>query len=91
MPTRNISLTDQQDILVDELVNRGEYQSASEVFRESLRLLEERRAIHAAKLAALREAVQVGWDDLDAGRYTQVAPDQIRAHVAALRRASVAA
>ena len=90
MPTRNVSVTEHQDGLVDELVRTGEYQSASEVFRDGLRLLEQARQDRAARLEALRVAAQVGWDDLDAGRYTDVAPEDVRTHVAALRRASTA-
>lgn len=89
MPTRNVSLTERQDTLIEELVSCGEYQSASEVFRDSLRLLEERREAHAARLAAFRDAAQAGWDDLDAGRYTQVAPEKVREHIAQLRRGAV--
>ena len=70
MPTRNVVITERQAAFIEELVNSGEYQNASEVLREGLRLVEERRAEHAAKLEALRAAVQVGIDDMEAGRYT---------------------
>lgn len=70
MPTRNVVITDHQAELIDQLVASGEYQNASEVLREGLRLVEERRAVQAAKLEALRAAVQVGIDDVEAGRYT---------------------
>lgn len=70
MPTRNVVITDRQAAFIEELVSSGEYQNASEVLREGLRLVEERRAEYAAKLEALRAAVQVGIDDMEAGRYT---------------------
>jgi antitoxin ParD1/3/4 len=73
MPTRNVVLTDRQSRMVDELVLGGEYQNASEVLREGLRLVEERREQHAARLAALRAAIQEGLDDSEAGRYTEYA------------------
>gem|GEM_PF-259608 len=38
---RNVSLTDEQDALVDRLVKTGRYASASEVIRHGLRLLQE--------------------------------------------------
>jgi hypothetical protein len=49
----------------------------------------------AAKLAALRAAAQVGWDDLAAGRYVEVRTaadeqavrDQIHARVDAIKQA----
>lgn len=69
MPTRNVVLTDHQAELVERLVESGRYQNASEVLREGLRLVELREAEDAARLKALRDAVQVGVDDLDNGRY----------------------
>ena len=71
MPTRNVVITDHQAKLIDALVESGEYQNASEVLREGIRLVEERRAAHAAKLEALRAAVQVGIDELDRGEYRE--------------------
>ena len=69
MPTRNVVITDRQAELIDQLVASGEYQNASEVLREGLQLVKERRAAHAAKLEALRAALQVGVDAADRGDY----------------------
>jgi len=69
MPTRNVVITQQQAELIDDLVSKGVYQNASEVLRDGLRLIGLRNAEHKAKLEALREAVQVGIDDIEAGRY----------------------
>jgi antitoxin ParD1/3/4 len=69
MPTRNVVITDRQAKLIDDLVESGEYQNASEVLREGIRLVEERRAERAAKLKALREAAQVGIDAMERGEY----------------------
>ena len=69
MPTRNVVLTDRQSELIERLVSFGRYQNASEVMREGLRLIESRDAEEAARLEALRSAVQVGLDDLEVGRY----------------------
>ena len=41
MPTRNVVITDHQSRLIDELVESGRYQNASEVLREGIRLIEE--------------------------------------------------
>ncbi len=60
MPTRNVVLTDRQSELVDGLVESGRYQNASEVLREGLRLVKQREAEDAAKLAALRAAAKAG-------------------------------
>ena len=69
MPTRNVVLTDHQAALVERLVASGRYQNASEVLREGLRLIESRDAEEKARLKALREAVQTGMSDIDAGRF----------------------
>lgn len=69
MPTRNVVLTDHHEEVIDRLVKSGRYQNASEVLREGLRLIELREAREAAKLAALRDAVEVGLADLEAGRF----------------------
>lgn len=71
IPTRNVVITERQPKLIDELVDNGEYQNASEVLRKGIRLLEERRAAHAAKLEALLATVQVGIDELDRGEYRE--------------------
>jgi antitoxin ParD1/3/4 len=45
---------------VKNMVRSGRYASASEVMRDSLRLLEEREKMREAKLAALRADIQDG-------------------------------
>ena len=72
MPTRNVVLTDHQHQVIESLVRSGRYQNASEVLRDGLRLVEQREAEEAAKLEALKEAAQVGWRDIEAGRYRDV-------------------
>ncbi len=69
MPTRNVVLTEHQTHFIEELVNSGRYQNASEVLREGLRLVERREQEDELRLARLREAVQLGIDDFEAGRY----------------------
>ena len=77
MPTRNVVLTDKQAKFVEQMVDSGYYQNASEVLREGLRLIEERERIEAAKLKALQQAASQGWEDVAAGRYIDVANDQL--------------
>ena len=69
MPTRNVVLTDHQAALVELLVLSGRYQNASEVLREGLRMVEQRDAEEAYRLAVLRKAAQEGMADIDAGRF----------------------
>jgi antitoxin ParD1/3/4 len=85
MPTRNVVLTTHQNQLVDQLVTSGRYQNASEVLREGLRLIENRDLETARRLEALREAVNVGIADFDAGNFQSFdTPAALSAHLAAL-------
>lgn len=71
MPTRNVVLTDQQEKIIESLVASGQYQNASEVIREGLRLLARREAHAKEKLEALREAARLGLGALDRGDYKE--------------------
>ncbi|MBW7924068.1 MAG: type II toxin-antitoxin system ParD family antitoxin [Burkholderiaceae bacterium] len=84
MPTRNVVLTEHQHEFVEELVETGRYQNASEVLREGLRLVEQRERREAARIAALRDAADSGWDDIGAGRYVDVGDDQLEDFIAQL-------
>lgn len=46
--------------LVQRLLSSGRYTNASEVVRDGLRLLEEREALKAARLEALRRDIDAG-------------------------------
>jgi len=86
MPTRNVVLSERQQQLVETLVQSGRYQNASEVLREGLRLVEERERLEGAKLKALKQAARLGWADVFAGRYADVADDRLEDFVAQLGR-----
>ena len=89
MPTRNVTLTRHQESLIDALVKSGRYQNASEVMREGLRLIESREAEEAARLEAMRAAVDVGIDEIERGEYKEFSSaEELVAH---LRRVSDAA
>jgi antitoxin ParD1/3/4 len=89
MPTRNVVLSEHQHELVETLVQSGRYQNASEVLREGLRLIEERDRIEEVKLKALKQATRQGWADISAGRYADVADDQLEDFVGQLGRRAV--
>ena len=72
MPTRNISLTTEQDALVERLVKAGEYQNASEALRDALRALEQRRREDELKLKALRMQVKAGIDAIKRGEFIEI-------------------
>jgi antitoxin ParD1/3/4 len=59
----NVSLTPELERVVNERVESGMYQTASEVVREALRLLKERDEARAH----LRADVQAGFDQLARG------------------------
>jgi antitoxin ParD1/3/4 len=42
MSTRNVVLTERQEVLIEALVKSGRYQNASKIMREGLRLVENR-------------------------------------------------
>ena len=58
----NISLTPQLEELVKGKVQSGFYNSASEVMREALRLLEERDQLRELRLEELRREIRKGLD-----------------------------
>ena len=64
----NVSLTPELESIVKFKVETGLYNSASEVLREGLRLLQQRDEMREMKLQALRKEIQKGMDDLEAGR-----------------------
>mgnify|MGYP001217400637 CR=1 FL=1 len=63
----NVSLTKELEELVSGKVKTGLYQTASEVIREGLRLLEERDRLYHLRLEELRRDVKLGLDQLDRG------------------------
>ena len=82
MPTRNVVLTNHQEVFVAELVRSGRYQNASEVLREGLRLMERREQEDVAKLAHLRHKLDLAEQDARLGRldvYTPALLDELDA------------
>jgi antitoxin ParD1/3/4 len=72
MPTRNISLTAEQDAFVQEVVDAGEYQNASEAIRDALRVLQQRRKEDSMRLKILRAQIRAGIDALERGNFVEV-------------------
>ncbi|MEQ1603343.1 MAG: type II toxin-antitoxin system ParD family antitoxin [Pyrinomonadaceae bacterium] len=66
----NVSLTPELERIVNLKVESGQYNSASEVMREGLRLLQQRDEAYEQKLAWLKGEIQIGIDDLEAGRFS---------------------
>jgi antitoxin ParD1/3/4 len=70
MPIRasmNVSLTPELEQFVQSRVASGRYQTASEVVREGLRLLEEREQTRETALEGLRAKIRRGIEQADRG------------------------
>ena len=63
----NVSLTEELEQFVRDLVDSGRYRSASEVVRAGLRQLQDQETLRAVKLEELRKQVQKGLDSGSAG------------------------
>jgi antitoxin ParD1/3/4 len=63
----NVSLTPELEEFVQSRVASGRYQTASEVVREGLRLLEEREQSRATALKELRAKIRRGIEQADRG------------------------
>jgi antitoxin ParD1/3/4 len=81
MPTRNISLTPEQDAFVKKVVKAGDYQNASEAVRDALRVLQQRRREDALKLKALRIQLKAGIDALERGDFTELEESDLDAYL----------
>ena len=64
----NVSLTPELEKFVQEKVASGRYNSASEVVRESLRLLEEWERLKLTRYEALKREIAVGLKQLEEGK-----------------------
>jgi antitoxin ParD1/3/4 len=73
--TLNVSLTPHLEAFIHETVTSGRYQSASEVVRTALRLLEEREQEGAVRIERLRQEIQKG---LDSGPATPLDMEEIK-------------
>lgn len=63
----NVSLTPELEKFVARKVESGRYQSASEVIREGLRLLDDHDRLRELQFAEVRNKIQTGIDELNRG------------------------
>lgn len=68
----NVSLTPGLEKYIQKQVASQRYQTASEVVREAIRMMQESEAYDKARLEALRQDVQVGLDEIERGEYTTI-------------------
>ena len=72
----NVSLTPELENFVNEKVKSGLYNSASEVLRESLRLLKERDMLKEIQRNELRREIMLGVDAIRNGEFTTYQSEQ---------------
>jgi antitoxin ParD1/3/4 len=68
----NVSLTPELEKLVNEKVKSGLYNSASEVIREGLRLLQEQDELKRIRRDELRREIMLGVEQIRRGEYIEV-------------------
>ena len=73
-----VNLTPELESFIRTKVSTGLYNSASEVVRDALRLLEEKDRVKELKLQLLREEIQKGLDELDAGKTSNLTVEDIK-------------
>ena len=80
MPTQNVNITEVQAEFIRNCVESGEYNNASELVREALRLLKEQKDEHQARVVYLRGELQEAYDARERGEYIDLySKEDIRA------------
>jgi len=77
----NVSLTDPLEKYVRQKVAAGEYETASEVLREALRLLQHRDDVWRAEV---RSKIKDGMESIRAGR--TIPAEKVRSEMAAFKK-----
>ena len=75
--TKNVVLTDHHMSFVEELMESGRYQNASEVIRDGLRALEDRIKREAAELAEIQDRIGRSLDQLDSGDHAEASAEEV--------------
>lgn len=73
----NVSLTPELEKLVNEKVKSGLYNSASEVVREALRLLQEQDTLKEIRRKELRREIMLGVEQMRNGDYVEVKASEL--------------
>ena len=75
----NVSLTPELENFVNEKVKSGLYNSASEVLRESLRLLKEKDLLKEIQRSELRREIMLGVEQIRNGEFVEVKASELDA------------
>jgi antitoxin ParD1/3/4 len=84
--TRNIALTPHLDKFVRDKIESGRYQSASEVVREGLRIMEQLELERQQALVGVREKIRNGYEQIK--RAETVDARDVLAEIKALSKAA---
>lgn len=79
MTTVAISLNDEDQRFIEDIVKSGRYFSESEVVAEALSEFKVREAIRREKLAELKSKVQSGIDQADRGDFVEFTAEEVMA------------
>ena len=71
MPTQNVNIMNELASFVKTQITGGHYKNVSEVHRAALSLLAHQEEERALRIERLRQEIQVGMNDVKAGRYTE--------------------
>lgn len=69
MPTQNVNITQAQADFIHQCVQAGDYNNASELVREALRLLKAQKDEQQARVEYLRGELQKAYDARERGGY----------------------
>jgi antitoxin ParD1/3/4 len=72
----NVSLTPELEKLVNDKVKSGRYNSASEVVREGLRLLQDQDELKRIRTDELRREIMLGVEQIRNGQYKVLETEQ---------------
>jgi antitoxin ParD1/3/4 len=72
----NVSLTPELEKLVNDKVKSGRYNSASEVVREGLRLLQDHDELRRIRRDELRREIMLGVEQIRNGEYITLRTDE---------------
>ncbi len=86
----NVHLTPELEQLVQSKVKSGRYNSASEVVREALRLLEQRDEVFTLRKEEIRKQIDQGWQSAKRGEFVDGAEvfDRVDAELDAIERSA---
>jgi antitoxin ParD1/3/4 len=86
----NVDLSPELEQLVQSKVESGRYQSASEVVRDALRLLDHRDEVFTLRKGEIREQIEEGWQSAERGEFRDGDEvfDQIDAALKVLERSA---